>query len=137
MKKIAAFVSGITYFVTTLPVYAQAAPTHSPGKPDDIKIKPPGIGLPAGTELSTILNNVLIIIFSAAVLLVLFMLIIGAFTWITSAGDKEKVAGARNRIIHALVGLAILALAFVILRVVGDLIHVNFLDLKLPALDAK
>jgi hypothetical protein len=38
----------------------------------------------------------------------LFYFIMGAISWITSAGDKMKLEQARNRIITALVGLVIL-----------------------------
>jgi hypothetical protein len=105
--------------------------------PTDIKItitEPQQGGIPGATSLGTILNNAITIIFAVATLLVLFMLILGAFSWITSAGDKEKVAGARNRILHALVGLAILALAFVILTVVSQILQINLLNLTLPSL---
>jgi hypothetical protein len=39
------------------------------------------------------------------------MLIWGAFEWITSGGDKDAVGKARNRILNALIGLAVLAIA--------------------------
>ncbi|MDP3758412.1 MAG: hypothetical protein Q8Q86_01725, partial [Candidatus Daviesbacteria bacterium] len=65
----------------------------------------------------------------------LFMLIIGAFQWITSGGDKEGVESARKRITHALIGFAILALAFLIVQVVGQVVNINILDIQsLPVL---
>lgn len=42
------------------------------------------------------------------------MIIIGGFTYITSAGNAEKVATARRRIIYSMIGLAIVAFAWVI-----------------------
>ena len=38
-----------------------------------------------------------------------FILILGGINWITSAGDKGKVEGARSKITQALTGLAVLA----------------------------
>ncbi len=96
----------------------------------------PTVGLGVSTGLGTIISNGLTIIISIAVLAVLFMLIFGAFEWIISGGDKEKVASARNRITHALIGMAILGLAFVIVTVVGRLVNVDVLgNFALPSLD--
>lgn len=86
------------------------------------------VGIAASSNLSVILGNAVKIILVIAVIAVLFMLIFGALEWIISGGDKEKVASARNRITHALIGLAILGLAFVILTVVGNIIGINVLD---------
>lgn len=83
------------------------------------------IGLPGDTPINTIFQNAITIIFIGAAILVLIMLIVGAFQWILSGGDKEAVGKARGRIINALIGLAILALAFVILTVVGKLVNVD------------
>ena len=44
------------------------------------------------------------------------MIIIGGFKFMTSAGDAQKVASARNSIIYALVGLVIVVLAQVIVH---------------------
>ena len=101
-----------------------------------IQIKPPASGVNPSTPVGTVLTNALTIIFVIAALAVLFMLIIGAFQWITSGGDKEKVGAARGRITNALIGLAILALAFLITVVVGQIVNINILDLKsIPTLD--
>ena len=63
------------------------------------------------------------------------MLITGAFNWITSGGDKENVGKARSRIINALIGLLVLALAFLIARVAGQIVHIDIFNLKIPSLD--
>lgn len=60
--------------------------------------------------------------FVIGVLLVLGNLIFGAYTWITSGGDKSKVADARNRMIWAAVGLILLAAAWVITMVIVGLV---------------
>lgn len=65
-------------------------------------------------------------------LAVLVFLIWGAFDWITSGGDKEKVAGARRKITNALIGLALLALAGFIVALFGDIVGFN--PLKTPEL---
>lgn len=98
----------------------------------NINIQPPPGSIKG--EIGPIINNALIIVFAVAALLVLVYLIIGAFQWIVSGGDKEAVGKARARITHALVGFLILALAFVIINVVGNISGIDFLNLRLPKL---
>lgn len=44
----------------------------------------------------------------------LIMIIVGGFSLVTSAGNSEKVQNARRRIVNALIGIAIIALAYAI-----------------------
>ena len=46
------------------------------------------------------------------------MLIVGGFKYITSGGDSGKVGSAKNTIIYALIGLALVALSQVMVRFV-------------------
>lgn len=127
MKKIAALVTSVSgFFASATAVFAQV----------NIKITPPPGAIDPGTELSVIISNALRIVFAAALILVLIFLIIGAFQWITSGGDKEAVGKARSRITSALVGLAILALAFVIVQVVAQILGISsILNFSLPRID--
>lgn len=126
MKKFTVLASIFTYLTNAASTLAA----------DPIIIKQPDQGIKATTPIGTIISNILTLVFSAAIILVLFYLIIGAFEWITSGGEKENVGKARGKIINALIGLAILALAFLIAKVAGSLVHVDILNLALPALDA-
>lgn len=100
----------------------------------DITPKQPAQGIALTTEPGTIFSNVISIIFVIAIVLVLFFLVMGAFNWITSGGDKEKIKSARGTILHALIGLAILALSFVIMNVASQILNVQFSALTLPKL---
>ena len=94
-----------------------------------LEITPPAVGISASTGVGTIVSNVFTIIFIIAVLIVVFMLVIGAFQWIMSGGDKEAVGNARKRITHALIGLAILSLAWFIVTIVGGILGINVLNI--------
>lgn len=111
MKKLAALASGIGYLIPATTTFAQ-----------NIQISPPVLnGNPIGyTSIGDFINKAITLAFIIAVIAVLVMLVWGAIQWIFSGGEKEAVAGARNRIIHALVGLAILAVAFAIARLAGQ-----------------
>ena len=58
------------------------------------------------------------IAFVVAVVLTFIFLLMGGIQWITSGGDKGKYEEARNRITAALIGLAIVALAWLIIKLV-------------------
>ncbi len=126
MKKIAGLsIVSFTFLANALPALAQV----------NITPRQPNAGINIATSPSTVITNILTIVFAVSILLVLFFLIIGAFQWITSGGEKEKVGKARSTIIHALVGLAVLALAFLIINVAGGILNIHFNNLILPRLD--
>ncbi|HKR82323.1 MAG TPA: pilin [Candidatus Saccharimonadales bacterium] len=66
------------------------------------------------TIITNVVNILTIIIGAAAVI----MIIVGGFKYITSGGDSSKSASARTTIISAIIGLAIVALAQVIVQFV-------------------
>lgn len=96
----------------------------------DIKINAPAQGY---KDLGSFIQNVLTLAFSIAVLVVLVMLIWGAFEWIVSGGDKDAVGKARNRIINALIGLAVLAVAFALAKVAAQFLGFPDFTIKIPS----
>lgn len=129
----------VVYFLVSLflPLSSViAAPTPTPVERIQLNPPPQG-GVPSDTSLNTLIANAITIIFTIAAVLVLVMLIWGAIQWILSAGDKDAVGNARKRITNALIGLAILALAFLIVRVVGAIVGLDILKgLDIPTLFA-
>lgn len=82
---------------------------------------------PAGAGgISLFLSNLVALIFSLAAVVLIFMILWGAFDWITSEGDKEKVARARDKIINAIIGILLFAAAFAIIRVLGQFTGFTF-----------
>lgn len=120
----------ILSLVITTSVYAQALPPGGSRESVPINIGDPGLGVKPDANLGTLLKTVLTIIFTLAAVLVLFMLAWGAFQWITSGGDKEAVDKARKRITASLIGLALLALAYLIAVVVGRLVGIDVFGLS-------
>ncbi len=54
------------------------------------------------------------------------MIIVGGFRYITSGGASDKVTGAKNTIIYAVIGLVIVALAqFIVNFVIGKAITID------------
>lgn len=86
------------------------------------KINPPesidklGVG---SIGISKFLNNLITLIYMIATVVFVFMMLFSGLEWILSGGDKDKVASAQKRITNALIGLAIFAVAFALLNVLG------------------
>jgi len=70
------------------------------------------------TNIGIFLSKAIDAIIVAGGLLVLLFLLWGAVEWLTSEGDKEKLTGARDKIIHAIIGLAILVSIYAVWRLV-------------------
>jgi hypothetical protein len=117
MKKLTAFLTlSSIYLLNAVDTFAQGTIQIAPQKPDEVN---------APTNIQALVNNVIRIFFVVGGVMVVIMLLWGAVEWIMSGGNKEKVAAARGKIINALIGLVILALAFLIANVVGGAIGFN------------
>jgi len=87
------------------------------GTPVDIS----GVGgMPHGgaSSLGGIIATGLNLAILAAIIVCLFMLILGGFGWMTSEGDKQKVAQARQRLTMSIVGLIVIFLSFMIINII-------------------
>ncbi|MCL4365668.1 hypothetical protein M1437_00365 [Patescibacteria group bacterium] len=79
-----------------------------------------------GGAISQFLSNFVTLLFSVAAIVLIFMIIWGAFEWLTSGGDKEKLSSAQKRIINAIIGIILFAVAFAIIRVLGQFTGFEF-----------
>ena len=58
-------------------------------------------------------------------LAVIVYFLLGAFTWITSGGDKTKVEEARNKISTAIIGLIVLAATIALFNLVASFLGIT------------
>jgi hypothetical protein len=116
MKKLSALLTSATYLLLTNSVFAQAS--------NQIRIARPNVGY---ATISAFINAALRMAFIIALIAVLVMLIWGALEWIFSGGSKDGINGARNRILHALIGLAVLAVAFALVSLAGSFVGIDLL----------
>lgn len=73
-----------------------------------------------GTDVSKIIRLTVNILSVVAGIVAVIMIIVGGFKFMTSGGDSNKTAGARNTIVYALIGLVIVALSQVLVKFVLD-----------------
>lgn len=74
-----------------------------------------GFGSSFANSLGDVVTKIVVPIFSIATIIVTLYFLWGAWDWLVSEGDKQKVADARNKITQAIVGFLILILVFFIL----------------------
>lgn len=83
-------------------------------------------GLPGGcagnsdNKINSTLKSVVGILSSIVGAVAVIMLIISGFRYVTSGGDSSKIAGAKNTLIYAIVGIVVVALAQFIVQFVLD-----------------
>ncbi len=118
MKKLTLFGFAVSSLLTPISVFAQ-----------QLQIVKPQSGF---SDVGKFVTNLLQLAFVVAIFVVLVMLIWGAFEWITSGGDKEAVGHARNRIINALIGLAVLAVAFALAKVGAQFVGIDLNNIVVP-----
>lgn len=86
---------------------------------NSVPISPPP-GIPAGSTitLSKVISLGVQYLIIAAIGLALFFLIWSGFDWMSSSGDKEKLAKAQQKLIFSIIGLIVVFLAFLIINLI-------------------
>ncbi len=91
-------------------------------------------------KLVSVLSFAIKLFFTIAALVALYYLIMGAFEWLSSGGDDDKISGARKKITAAVIGLimivAVLAIAWTLEQIVfqQNICFGISCDIKIPVL---
>lgn len=110
MKKLATLINSALLSLTlATPAFAQGTGTVGFEKPAEAKITDLGKLISTGISVVIIVSGILVFVY----------LVWGGIEWLTSGGDKGKVESARNRIVSALVGLAIIAASWALVRIIA------------------
>ncbi len=76
-------------------------------------------------SITSIVNLVIPILMIVGGLASLSMLLLGAYRYLTSEGNPEKISKAQSVIIYAIIGLFIIVASFVITKIIGSVLNVN------------
>jgi len=76
-------------------------------------------------DIASLINIVIPFLLIGVVVIFLVMLLLGAFTWITSGGTPENLKKAKGIFTFALLGLIIVLLSFLAVRVINNLLGLN------------
>lgn len=104
----------------------------------ELSLQVPQYTIQAPSDIHTFdLNNLLgvgiTLLFVFSIILTLFFLIYGGISFITSAGDKQKVVAARQKLTFAVIGLIVVLSAYFIVNFVYGLFGLTFIKPSLPA----
>ena len=81
----------------------------------------------SASTLSTIIRNLVTLFYSIGSLGFTVMVLWGSVNWVLSGGDKEKIAGARKKIMTAVMGIFLLALSFPIIALIAQISGIDIL----------
>lgn len=76
-------------------------------------------------SVATLVNLILPILVLGASLGLLIMLLYGAFTILTAAGEKERMAKARKIISFSILGIIIILASFLLIRLINTILNIN------------
>lgn len=96
-------------------VYAQIREWDEPGKSCLVD------GVPTLKCLEIVFNNLLFMASAFIVLVLFIMIVIGAFNYLTSFGNPEKVKKAQGTIRFAIIGFVLFMMSYLILFVIDVL----------------
>jgi len=78
------------------------------------------------TDLTIVIGRIVRIVIGFLGLIAVVIILIGGFQWMTSGGDSEKIQKAKDMMIHGLIGLFIVVIAYAValfvMGIVGDVI---------------
>lgn len=86
----------------------------------------------ANISMASLISGGIRLVLVVAAVVFFFILVIGGIQWIVSGGDKTGVETARKRITNALIGLAIVFVAWAIVTLIYTLFGVNIFSLEIP-----
>lgn len=126
MKKYVALLTSSTYLLASAPS-ALAAITNSAIPGGDISDA--GQAAQFAKTFATLWQTVIIVGGLAFIMYFLW----GGIEWITAGGDKGKIETARAKITQGLIGLAILAASFVIVKFLQTAVGLDLLNIVWPS----
>lgn len=77
------------------------------------------------SDLNTLFETIVSGILSLGGIVLLIMLLLGGFKYITSGGDPKAAEGAKNTITYAIVGLVLLVGSYILLQTIGVITGVD------------
>jgi hypothetical protein len=105
--------------LTTVVFIAHPAAAHAANSVNDAR---QGAGLTgsggSGTSLSSVIKAIINVISAIVGVVAVIMIIIGGLKYVTSNGDSNNIASAKNTVLYAIVGLIVVAMAQVIVHFV-------------------
>lgn len=92
-----------------------------------------GVDIPTFKCLEIVFVRILNIAVTLGVLALFVMLVIGGFKYLTSGGDQKATASAQQTMTYAIAGIALMAVAFLIFRLIEYFTGVKITIFTIPS----
>lgn len=76
-------------------------------------------------SITSFVNLIVPILMIVGGIITLSMLLLGAYKYLTSEGNPEKISKAQSVLVYAIIGLFLIVASFVLTRVIGTVLKVN------------
>ena len=83
------------------------------------------------SELEDIFGNIVGVALELAGIVLFIMLIVGGFKYTTSGGNPQQAEAAKKTITYAIFGIVLLAMSFLILKLIQQFTGVDFTQFKI------
>lgn len=77
---------------------------------------------------STLINPIIVNVLIVSALAAFITIIVSGFSYITASGDKAKVEQSGRMLNYALLGLVLVVAAYLITRIVGSMVNIDFFN---------
>lgn len=91
-----------------------------------------GVDVPTLKCLEGIYRQILGVIVSLGLLALFLMLIVGGFRYLTAGGDPKAATSAKQTMTYAIMGVALMALAYLIFRIIEYFTGVKLTIFEIP-----
>lgn len=75
--------------------------------------------------VSVLINVIVPLLMTVGGFIFLIMLLIGAFTYLTSSGQQEQLKKAQQTLTFAILGLVVIISSFIIVKIIGMILKVD------------
>jgi len=76
-------------------------------------------------SITSLVNLIVPLMMIVGGIITLTMLLLGAYKYLTSQGNPEKISKAQSVIIYAIIGLFLIVASFIITKIIGFVLKVN------------
>ena len=93
-------------------------------------------GVPSAIDQTTVfMSGIIKFLMTLAGIYTLWQFLTGGFSYITSNGEKGKIAEAQQKIQMSVIGLVIMTASFIIIAIVSKILFDSFAYILIPKLD--
>lgn len=78
-------------------------------------------------KITNLINPIISNLFVVSGIVAFFVILFAGFTYISSAGDKNKLTQATNMLNYGILGLVIIVAAYLVTKIIGTAVGINLI----------